>query len=517
MNVAISQQSKRIVIPWREDVKQIVPETTKVSRNGKDYAVIPHGIPETKLLRNLGFNVPAPILTQYNWANTTPFDSQRHTAALLSTEPRAFCLSSMGVGKTRAALYAFDFMRQCGLASKMLVVAPLSTLVDVWEREVFETFHRLTAITLHGTKEKRLKCLKQHADVYVINHDGVGVILNELVEQAFDIVVIDELSTFRNHTTKRWKTLNYLINKTRHQPVVWGLTGSPTPNAPTDAYGQVKLLTPNQVPRTFKRFQQETMVEVTQFKWVPREGANDIVAKAMKPSIRYTLDQCHDIPETTYSMRHVDCTTKQQAMYHDMLKRFKMELKGNEITAVNEGSKLNKLLQISAGFAYHDDKGVYIDAKSRIKLVCELIEQADKKVIVFANYKWLIRALAEVISNFFTVATISGDTPKGERDATFAAFRRSKDPHVIIAHAGTMAHGLTLVEADTIIWYGPTLSSELYEQANARIRRPGQKNHTHVIHIESTSVERIAFKRLQRKQKMQGMLLSLFEGSEDGL
>lgn len=507
----ISEKHKKIVFPWREDVKAILPNTARAVFNGEVMGVLPHGTVETKLLRNMGVNVPAPILSQYNWANTKPFDSQRETAALLSTEPRAYCLSSMGVGKTRAVLFAYDFLKQHAVVEKMLVVAPLSTLVDVWEREVFEIFHRLRAVTLHGTKAQRLKRLEEDADVYIINHDGVGTIINELIAKEFSVVTVDELASYRNAQTTRWKIMDTLVNKQRHQPILWGLTGSPTPNAPTDAFGQVKLLTPNNVPRSFRGFQLSTMQQITQFKWVPKHDANDTVAKIMKPSIRFTLDQCHDIPSTIYSMRHIEPSAMQAKLYKKVFDHFQAEYKGRTITAANEGARLSKLLQISAGFAYSDGKGAYVEAKARIKEVVELVQQADKKVLVFCSFKWLIRALAEVLGNYFTVATISGDTPKKERDATFAAFRRSTDPHVIIAHAGTMAHGLTLVEADTIVWYGPTMSAELYEQANARIRRPGQDAHTHVVHIWSTPVEKRAFDRLKRKQKLQGILLSMFE------
>ena len=511
MNVTVSEKHKKLVLPWRDDIAAILPQTTRLVEAGKAYAVVPHGVIETKLLRNMGLEVPAPILTQYQWAKTTPWDSQKVTAAMFSTEPRAYCLSSMGVGKTRAALYAYDFLKKQGLARKMLVVAPLSTLTDVWEREVFENFYHLSCLVLHGTKAQRRKKLEEPVDIYVINHDGVATIINELIDAKFDIVCIDELAAFRNAGTKRWKILNTLINRQQQNPVVWGMTGAPTPNAPTDAYGQVKLITPSQVPRSFRRFQLSTMTQVTQFKWVAKHDANDTVRAAMKPSIRYTLDECHDIPETIYSMRHIEPSATQKSIYKKVFDHFRAEYKGNDITAVNEGAKLNKLLQISAGFAYSEGKGTYIDAKPRLKELVELIEQADKKVLVFASYKWIIRALEQILCQFYSVEVITGDTKRTDRDRIFTSFRKSADPHVIVAHAGTMAHGLTLVEADTIIWYGPTMSSELYEQANARIRRPGQTQHTHVIHIESTPVEKKAFQRLKRKQKLQGLLLSMFE------
>lgn len=514
---SISLKHKKILLPWRSDIAAVIPDHKIVERNGAEYLALDHGAAETKLLRNFGLTVPAPILIHYDWAGTQPFESQKHTAALLSTEPRAFCLSSMGVGKTRATLYAFDFLRKQGVAARMLVIAPLSTLVDVWEREVFESFHGLSVGILHGTKAQRLKALQVPADIYVINHDGIGVILPELIAKKFDVVTIDELSAFRNHGTLRWKNANALINGRTHHPIVWGLTGSPTPNAPTDAYGQVKLLKPEQVPRSFKRFQQETMTQISQFKWLPKGNANEVVLQAMSPYIRYTLDQCHDIPETIFSTRFVEPSDTQKKLYKKVVDHFYAEYKGREITAVNEGAKLSKLLQISAGFAYTDGAGAYIDAADRIKLVLNLIEEANKKVLIFASYKWIIKALATVIGKYYSVRVITGDTSKSERDETFALFRNSTDPHVIVAHAGTMAHGLTLVEADTIIWYGPTMSAELYEQANARIRRPGQTSHTNVIHVYSTQVEKRAFARLRSKQKMQGLLLSLFEEGTNGL
>ncbi len=514
MQVHIIDDRNLVVFPWKDAASTVLPDSKQVQLKGRKYGAVQHGAVETKLLRNLGYEVPAPILTQYEWP-APPYDSQKVTAALLTTEQRAYCLSSMGVGKTRAALYAYDFLRQVGAVSKMLVVAPLSTLVDVWDREIFECFPHLTSVVLHGTKKQRQKALLQDADVYIINHDGVGVVFDELHEMAPSVIVMDEFAVYRNAQTNRWKTMNRLVNRTdRGAPrFAWGATGGPTPNDPTDAFGQVKLLTPGRVPRSMRAFRQQTMTQITQFKWIAKPEAKDIVHQAMQPSVRYTLDECHDIPQTTYSMRHVPLSSKQALVYHMLLKQFRAQWDGNDILAVNEGAKLAKLLQVSAGFAYDEDgEGIYLDASERVKEVLNVIEQADHKVLVFASYKWMVRGLHKVISKKFPAAMITGDTPKKERDQIFAAFRRSSDPHVIVAHPGTMAHGLTLIEADTIIWYGPTLSNEIVTQANARIRRAGQTKKTHVVCIESTPVERQAYKRLQSNQQMQGLLLELFEG-----
>lgn len=510
MQVVLDHAGSRIITGHRPDVAAICHGSSAFDNRGSKYLSIPYDIANSKLLTNFGAKVPSPILTQYDWAGDTPWDSQRETAALLTMSPRAFVLSTMGVGKTRAALYAFDYLRSVGAARRLLVIAPLSCLVPVWEEEMFRFFHHMKVAIVHGSKHKRMQALAQDADVYVINHDGIKVVGDQLVGMC-DTVVLDELAAFRNAQTDRWKAAKQIVAPAER---AWGMTGSPTPNAPTDAYGQIKLLTPERVPRSFKRFQSDLMYQVSNFRWIAKTDATDKVYRAMQPSVRYTMDQVHDIPPTTFSYRHIEPTAAQKAMYMQLKNHMTAMHKGQQITAVNEGALMSKLLQIAAGFAYSKEKGYYVDAKPRIKEIINIIEQAGKKVIVFTNFKWCVRALEQVIGSKYTVGAISGDTPKKERDKIITLFRQSPDPHVIVAHPGTMAHGLTLVEADTIIWHGPTQNPEYFEQANARIPRPGQDSHTHIIMLYSLPVELKAFKRLQNKQNTQGLLLDMFEGVE---
>lgn len=516
MNYRLVQD--KVVVPW-SDQMGVLLGAKKALANGRPYAVVDHCEDATRLLRNMGLTtLPAPILSQYNWSKSTPFDSQKVTAALLTMESRAYILSTMGVGKTRAALFAFDYLRGKGI-NPALVVAPLSTLTSVWDREVFEVFPHLRVVVLHGSKKKRLELLNTPADIYVINHDGVKVITEELAQREWGAIIVDEASAYSNPGTDRWKAMNRIVNKpnrTGGLTRMWAITGSPTPDAPTDAFGIAKLTTPWTVPRSARRFQMMTMTQLSQFRWVARPDANDVVNAALKPSVRFTLDECHDIPPVTHSWRHVPMTPLQEKLYKTMTNQLVVEMRGQQVAAVNEASKLNKLLQISAGFMYSEDKGIFIDSSPRLLELFDIIKQSEKKVLVFANYKWLVRALAVAVGHKYSVAEITGDTPKKERDETFTSFRFSAHPHVIVAHAGTMAHGLNLIEATTIVWYGPTLSSELYEQANARIRRPGQTCKTHVIHIESSHAEKRAFSRLRHKQKMQGLLLELLEGVHEG-
>jgi SNF2 family DNA or RNA helicase len=148
---------------------------------------------------------------------------------------------------------------------------------------------------------------------------------------------------------------------------------------------------------------------------------------------------------------------------------------------------------------------------NRIRTVFEIIEQTDDKVIVFAAFRFQVELLARALGKRYSVAQIHGGTPKSERDAAFTGFQKGLSPRVLVAHPATMAHGLTLTAASTIVWFSPVTSLEIYEQANARITRAGQKHHAHIIHIQCAPVEGRVYKRLQTKSKMQGALLELFQ------
>ena len=179
-NIFISTKHKRVMLPYSGKVAALIPTAlTHEWQDGK-WLSVPHNVEETKLLNNIGYEVPSPILSQYGWSGVKAFDTQISTAAMLVSSKRGYVLNSIGTGKTCAALFAYDFLREQGVVKKCLVVAPLSTLTSVWEREVFTRFNHLECISLFGTKSKRAKLLQVPADIYVINHDGIAVIRDEL-------------------------------------------------------------------------------------------------------------------------------------------------------------------------------------------------------------------------------------------------------------------------------------------------------------------------------------------------
>jgi SNF2 family DNA or RNA helicase len=369
---------------------------------------------------------------------------------------------------------------------------------------------------LYGSREKRIKLLKENAPICVINHHGLKVLGEHVAEAEFDIVVLDELAVYRNRQTELWKFATSVVNhgNTRY---AWGLTGSPTPNAPTDAFAQVKLLTPARVPRAFTMFQDATMRRVSTFRWVPRPEANTVVRTAMSPSVRYTRDDVMELPPCSTVDRQVAMDKQASDAYRLLYNKARMLTQAGEaITAVNEGVLQNKLLQVSCGFIYTDKKTVYaLPSSGRLSALEEVLAETDRKVLVLVPF---IHALDGVARHLRTkghdLAVVHGSTSRGARDKIFTEFQTGASPRIIAAHPQCLAHGLTLTEANTIIWYSPTQSLEIYEQANARINRPGQTSKTLIVHMAGTPVERATYARLQAKARMQGCLLDLFAKQE---
>lgn len=499
-------------------ITTVIPTSRLVRHNGHRLVAVPHRPDETKVLRNMGFEVPNPMKMHYQWPGMfKPFMAQEETADFLSMNHRCFVLNSMGTGKTMSALWGFDYLRKTKTVRKALIVCPLSTMERTWADEVFKSFPHLDAVVLYGTRDRRIKLLKQNVDLYIINTDGIKTIKDELAKRDdIDLIIVDEVAMFRNASTDRWKTLNEICNKQTPRRV-WGMTGSPVPNEPTDAWAQCRLVVPDNpdVPKYFSKFRDQVMRQLTQFKWVQRDNALDIVKKCMQPAIRFSLDDCVDLPEQLFITRDVEMTTDQKKAYKDMLSKLATEYNGGQILAVNEAVKANKLVQIACGVAYgNDGNHMIIPAHHRIEVLKEVIEESEGKVIVFVPLTGVLNYLKEELEKHWTVETIHGDTPKNKRDETFKNFQATPDPHVLIANPSTMSHGLTLTSATTIVWYAPVYSGEIYEQACARVRRPGQKRTTVIVHIAGSDVERKIYARLKDKQHMQGLLLEMMRELE---
>jgi SNF2 family DNA or RNA helicase len=438
---------------------------------------------------------------------------QVETADFLTLNRKAFVLNAMGTGKTGAALWALDYLMSRGFVKRVLVVCPLS-VIKVWQDEAFNILPHRTVGSMVGKKEKRLDVLNSEADICIINFDGLTSLYDTKKHKSpldgkFDLIIVDEASTYRNAQTERYKALRHLNTLEMR---LWLMTGTPTPNAPTDAWALIRLVNPNKVPASFKLFQETVMRQAGPYKWVPKPNAQAKVRELMQPAVRFEKKDCLDLPAMTYNNRHCNFTPEQAKAFDTMRKRMRHEEDGGSIvSASNAAVKIIKLQQICCGVVKDDDElPVYLSVKPRLDAVQELIEEAPDKVIVFVPFLFAMEILQAAISKYATCAVVNGKVPNHERAEIFNNFQRGPEPRVLIAHPAVAAHGLTLTAASTIIWYAPIYSSEQYEQANARIDRKGQKNEMSVYHIGSHPFEWAIYDVLKNKGSMQAALLNLY-------
>lgn len=496
------------------DNPNVVLTTVPSAKMMDGYVAVPHEVPETATLNTIGINVPSPIRYYYEWTGRfKPYSHQVDTASFLTLHKRAIVLNEIGTGKTKSALWAADYLMSEGIIKRVLIISPLSTLERVWGDELFTGFPDRTFAVLHGTAEKRKRLLALDYDFYVINHDGFPIIAKEAIGK-FDLVIVDEAAVLRNPTTNRFRMVKKWFDK-NPDCRLWLMTGTPTPNSPLDAWALAKLLGNN--VGTYTRFKEQVMYKVGQWTWLPKEDAVERVKHILTPAVRFSRDECLDLPDTVIQTRSVELTAEQKRHYQNMMKHFIAEAATGVITAANEAVKAQKLVQIACGVVYDDDKDpVELDCTPRLNIVKEIIEEAGGKVIVFAPLTSALNMLHRELSKSYTCEMVYGAVSASERNRIFNEFQNTENPKVLLAHPATMAHGLTLTTARAIVWYGPITSNEIYTQANGRTERIGKRHVTSVVHIEGTKLEKHMYERLKGKQQMQGILLDLIKEETHG-
>ena len=470
------------------------------------------GLKEVQTLASLGFtDVPSPIKRDYQWTGKfKPFAHQETTASFLTLHKKAFCFNEQGTGKTASVIWAADYLMKLGKIKRVLVLCPLSIMKSAWQRDLFTfAMHRSCSVA-HGDAKQRKKIIDAGSDFVILNFDGLAVVKDEIAAGNFDLIVVDEANAYKNPQTNRWKILAQLIQAT--DPYLWMLTGTPAAQSPLDAFGLAKLVNPDNCPRYFGSFRDQVMMKVTQFKWVPRPGSDRIVHRALQPAIRFEKKDCLDLPEVTFIEREAPLTAQQRKYYEELKNEMLVEAAGEEISAVNAATKINKLLQISGGAVYTDTREVIeFDVSNRLNAVLEVIEEASHKVLVFVPFTHTIDLLRDHLTKHkINCEVINGKVPLNKRSEIVDQFQTQKDPHVLIIQPQAASHGLTLTEADTIIWYAPVTSVETYLQANARINRPGQKNAMTIVHIKGSEVENRLYSMLQNNINNHEKIIDLY-------
>ena len=510
-------EDRALILRTRNPHKySIIPKSKALPREDGGYDVAVYwGLDEARVLRNLGVkDVPSPITRRYDWPGRyKPMAHQIETAAFLTMHRRAFVFSEPGTGKTLSALWAADYLMRLKKVRRVLVLCPLSIMHSAWMGDINNSIiHRSAVIAHHAQASRRIEMIQRDYEIVITNYEGLNLIADEVRNDGrFDLVIVDEANAYKTVTTRRWKSLNSIITPSTH---LWMMTGTPASQSPVDAYGLAKLVSPEGVPKFFTAWRDEVMQKVTAFKWTAKPDAKEKVFEALQPAIRFTKEACLDLPPVVTMIREVPMTPQQNKYYNLLKERMLVQAAGETITAVNAAAGVSKLLQISCGAAYTDDREVVeFDSAPRLAVLEEILEETNRKVIVFA----LFRSIIDTISTHLTKRGIAneciqGDVSPSKRGGIINRFQTEDNPRILVMQPAATAHGITLTAADTVVFYGPLMSVEQYIQCCARADRKGQtSDKVTVIHIQGSPIEKRMFKALEGKVSDNSLLTQMFD------
>ena len=446
-----------------------------------------------------------------------PHDYQTYATKFIEEHPVAAVLLDMGLGKSVITLTAIkNLCLDTFEVQKILVIAPLRVARDTWKAEL-EKWEHLRCIKYSvavGTEAKRKAALQKPANLYIITRENVGW----LIEQSglpfdYDMVVIDELSSFKSHQAKRFRSL-MKVRPTVKRMV--GLTGTPSSNGLMDLWAEFRLLDMGKRLGRFithyrdEFFRPDKRNGQVIFSYKPKEGAEEEIYRRISDiTISMKSTDFLQMPECVINEVDVSLSNKEMKMYNGLKKDLVLAISNKEIDAVNAGALSNKLSQMANGAVYDEDKN-YIEIHDRkLDALEDLIEQSNGKPVLVAY--WFKHDL-ERIKKRFTVREI-----KTSKD--IADWNNGSIP-VAVIHPASAGHGLNIQEGgSTLIWFGLTWSLELYLQTNARLWRQGQKSKTVVIHhiiTKGTTDERI-MKALRTKETTQEALMDAVKAEIGGI
>ena len=431
---------------------------------------------------------------------------QEYATKFIEDNEESAVFLECGLGKSVITLTAIKNLMARGEVSRVLVVAPLRVGKTTWPEEIGKWDHLggLTYAVAIGSVAERLSAVKAKADITIINRENVEWLIDKSgVAFDYDMLVIDELSSFKSFKAKRFKALL----KVRPQITrVVGLTGTPSSNGLMDLWAEFRLLDLGErLGRYITRYRlayftpDKRNAQVV-FSYKPLPGAEErIYDKIDDITISMRASDYLKLPSLVMNTVVVEMGDKEKEIYDNLCDDMVVSLGNNEIDAVNAASLSNKLLQMANGAVYGDEHSVHQIHDEKLNALEDLIESANGKPVLVAY--WFKHDLARIKAKFPFVREI-------KTDADIRAWNRG-EIEVGIIHPASAGHGLNLqTGGSTLIWFGLTWSLELYQQTNARLYRQGQKNTVIIHHIvtKGTIDERV-LKALEKKEKTQNSLI----------
>lgn len=448
---------------------------------------------------------------QYN-----PHEYQTYATNFILEHPVAAVLLEMGLGKSVITLTAiYELMLNRFEVQKVLVIAPLRVARDTWPAEIekWEHLQGLTYSVAIGTEAERLAALKRPAHLYLINRENVDWLISKSnLPFDYDMVVIDELSSFKSHAAKRFKSLLKVRPKVKRMV---GLTGTPSGNGLMDLWAEFRVLDMGQrLGRYITHYRNNFFVPDKRnqqmiFSYKPKIGAEDAIYKLISDiTISMKSADFLKMPECVINEVSVSLSEEEWSVYHELREDMVVDLNNDEIDAVNAAALSGKLLQMANGAVYNEEKEVVHIHDKKLDALEDLIEGANGKPVLVAY--WYNHDLQR-IKKRFSVREIK--TSQDIKDWN------NGDIPVAVIHPASAGHGLNIqFGGSTIIWFGLTWSLELYQQTNARLWRQGQ-NDTVVIHhiIAKNTIDEDVMVALRKKEKIQSALIDSVKARIGGI
>lgn len=436
-----------------------------------------------------------------------PHDYQQYATDYIKSHPVCALLLDMGLGKTAISLTALlDLLFDSFEAHRVLVIAPLRVARDTWPAEIEKWDHlqMLTYSVAVGSEKDRKAALMRDADIYIINRENVQWLVDQSgIPFRFDTVIVDELSSFKNHQSKRFKALMKVRPQVKR---IIGLTGTPSANGLMDLWAEFKVLDMGQrlgrfigmYRNNYFRPDKRNGQIIYSYKLLP--GADKAIYKQISDiTISMKASDHLKMPELVMNTHSVELSDDEREHYDELKQTLVLQLPDKEITVANAAALTGKLLQMANG-AIYDDDGDHIHIHDRkLDALEDLIEGANGKPVLVAY--WFKHDL-ERIKSRFKVREIKSS-------ADICDWNAGNIP-VAVIHPASAGHGLNLqAGGSTLIWFGLTWSLELYQQTNARLWRQGQQD-TVVIHhiVTDDTVDGRVLKALQSKEKIQDSLIA---------
>ena len=411
-----------------------------------------------------------------------------------------------GLGKTITTLTAInELMYDSFEISKVLIIAPLRVAQSTWKEEIekWDHLNLLRYSIVVGDEKERLKALKQNSDIYIINRENVDWLVTKSgIDFNFDMLVIDELSSFKSNTSKRFKSL--LKIRPYFERVV-GLTGTPSSNGLMDLWAEFRVLDLGErLGRYITHYRNEYFLPDKRngaviFSYKPQPNAEERIYRRLADmTISMKSTEYLKMPELILNELEINLDEEDQIKYKKFKKEMVMTIQEKEIDAINAASLSNKLIQLANGSIYDDDKKFYEIHNKKLDKLEEIIESANGKPVLVAYW---FKADKERIEKRFKVREIktADDIKQWNKGMIDLA----------LIHPASAGHGLNLQSGgSTLVWFSLTWSLELYQQTNARLYRQGQKD-TVVIHhlITKNTIDEDIMKSLKRKDKTQEALM----------